>query len=78
MSCARRENGVICDSLAGRRVTRDAVAPDYFDAPPDIAYRRFSRYANVVPGEQAYERWANRTDDAVTVALSISDALASR
>ena len=56
-------------------VARDVVAPEYFDVPPDIAYHRFNQYTNTFPDEQTYQFWADQTENAVTMSLSIAEAL---
>lgn len=58
-------------------VARDVVAPAYFSVPPHIAYRRFNQYVNAFPGNDAYHRWARRTDDVRSIVLPIPDGVAA-
>ena len=56
-------------------VSNDIVAPDYFDVPAYIAYYRFNQYTYAFPNHAAYDAWANRAEDVVSMALPMNEAI---
>lgn len=63
------------DGILSVAVSADVVSPDYFEAPPRIAYARFNQYTNAFVGEETYRTWARQTEGVPSMALTLPVAI---
>lgn len=65
------------DAVMSLGVAVDAAPPqDVSDALPEYGYGALCPYVNAFPDRAEYDRWAESADDAVTMALPLTEGFA--